>query len=55
MGKLKDKQVIVFDKYIDTLNNLSSDIDQELTFATDIENLCSVAETIIICNGAILQ
>lgn len=51
MGKLKDKQVIVFDKYIDTLNNLSSDIDQELTFATDIENLCSVAETIIICNG----
>ena len=42
---------MVYDKYIDTLKNLSSDIDQELTFATDLDNLCSTVDTIIICNG----
>ena len=51
MGKLKNKSVMVYDKYIDTLTNLSSDIDQELTFASDLENLCSTVDTIIICNG----
>lgn len=51
MGKLKNKSVMVYDKYIDTLTNLSSDVDQELTFASDLENLCSTVDTIIICNG----
>lgn len=51
MGKLKNKSVMVYDKYIDTLTNLSSNVDQELTFASDLENLCSTVDTIIICNG----
>jgi len=49
MGKLKGKQVIVYDKYKDSFDNLS--YDGELLLATDVGNLCDVADTVILCNG----
>jgi len=49
MGKLKGKQVIVYDKYKDSFDNLS--YDGELLLATDVGNVCDVADTVILCNG----
>jgi UDPglucose 6-dehydrogenase len=51
MGMLKDKEVIVYDKFADSFNNLSQDIDQVVTLATDLENLLEVVDTVILCNG----
>jgi hypothetical protein len=48
---LKDKEVIVYDKFADSFNNLSQDIDQVVTLATDLENLLEVVDTVILCNG----
>ena len=49
MGKLKGKEVIVYDTYSDSFDNIS--YDGPLTMATDIGNLCDVADTVILCNG----
>ena len=51
MNKLKDKEVIVYDTYADSFNNLSQDINQVVTLATDLENLLDVVDTVILCNG----
>ena len=51
MGKLNTKEVIVYDTYTDSANNLSKDINQNFTIATDLDNLIENVDTIILCNG----
>ena len=51
MGKLSTKEVVVYDQYYDSASNLSGDIEQGFTVATDLDNLISNVDTIILCNG----
>ena len=52
MNKLSGKEVIVYDTYEDSYNNISSgDNIATLNVATDLENLIEIADTIILCNG----
>ena len=52
MNKLSGKEIIVYDTYEDSYNNISSgDNIATLNVATDLENLIEIADTIILCNG----
>ena len=51
MGKLSTKEVVVFDQHSVSANNLSKEIEQGFTIATDLDNLISNVDTIILCNG----
>ena len=52
MNKLSGKEIIVYDTYGDSYNNISSGVNTAtLTIATDLGNLCDVADTVILCNG----
>lgn len=52
LGKLNDKEVVVFDTYDESYKNISADSNHDsITIATDIDNLYSVVDTVIFCNG----
>ena len=52
MNKLSNKEIVVYDTYSDSYNNISSGGNiATINIATDLEDLCETADTIILCNG----
>lgn len=52
LGELRDKEVVVFDTYNESYENIFADGNNySITIATDIDNLYSVVDTVIFCNG----